>query len=68
MLKKHLHAFEWSYKEMKGVNPSMCTHKFYIKEGCKPMNQPQRRVNLALEDIAKEELENLSDAGFIYPI
>ena len=53
---------------MKGVHPSMCTHHIYIKEGCKPVRKPQRRMNPALKDIVKEELQKLIDAGFIYPI
>eukprot|EP00253_Pinus_taeda_P022334 PITA_22334 len=53
---------------MKGVHPSVCTHHIYIKEVCKPVRQPQRRMNPALKDIVKEELQKLLDAGFIYPI
>ena len=53
---------------MKGVHPSVCIHHIYIKEDCKQVRQPQRRMNLALKDIVKEELQNLLDAGFIYPI
>ena len=68
MLKEHLDAFAWSYKEMKGVHPSVCTHHIYIKEGCKLVWQPQRRINPALKDIVKEELQKMLDAGFIYPI
>ena len=68
LLRKHLDAFAWSYKEMKGVHPSVCTHHIYIKEYCKPVRQPQGRMNLALKDIVKEELQKLLDAGFIYPI
>lgn len=37
LLRKHLDAFAWSYKEMKGVHPSMCSHHIYIKEDCKPV-------------------------------
>ena len=55
-LKENLEAFSWDYNDMKGVHPSVCRHNIYIKEGCKPMRQPQRRVNLALKDIVKEEL------------
>eukprot|EP00253_Pinus_taeda_P021802 PITA_21802 len=53
---------------MKGVHPSACTHHIYIKEDYKPVRQPQRRMNPALKDIFKEELQKLLDAGFIYPI
>ena len=35
LLENHLDAFAWSYKEMKGVHPSVCTHHIYIKEDCK---------------------------------
>ena len=68
MLRETLEAFAWSYKEMKGVDPLVCTHHIYIKEDCKPVRQPQRRMNPALKDIVKEELQKLLDAGFIYPI
>jgi len=37
LLRKHLDAFPWSYKEMKGVHPSVFTHHIYIKDGCKPV-------------------------------
>ena len=53
---------------MKGVHPSVCTHHIYIKEDRKLVRQPQRRMNPALKDIVKEELQKLLDAGFIYPI
>eukprot|EP00253_Pinus_taeda_P034036 PITA_34036 len=53
---------------MKGVHPSVCTHHIYIKEDCKPVKKPQRRMNPTLKDIVKEELQKLLDAGFIYPI
>jgi len=68
LLASHLDAFAWSYKEMKGVHPSVCTHHIYIKEDCKPVRKPQRRMNPTLKDIVKEELQKLLDAGFIYPL
>eukprot|EP00253_Pinus_taeda_P023418 PITA_23418 len=53
---------------MKRAHPLVCNLHIYIKEDCKPVRQPQRRMNLALKDIVKEELQNLLDARFIYPI
>jgi len=44
---------------MKGVHPSLCTHHIYVKEYLKPVRQPQRRMNLALKYIVKEELQKL---------
>ena len=40
LLNCHLDAFSWSYKEMKGVHPSVCTHDIYINEDCKPAKKP----------------------------
>ena len=53
LLNHHLDAFAWSYKEMKGVHPSVCTHHIYIKKDCKSVKQPQRRMNPALKDNVK---------------
>lgn len=53
---------------MKGIPTSLCTHHIYIKEDFRPVRQPQRRMNHALKNIVKEELQKLLDAGFIYPI
>lgn len=68
MIKEHLDAFAWNYKEMKGVYPLACTNQIYIKEGWKLVQQPQRRMNPTLQHIVKEELKKLLDAGFIYLI
>jgi len=68
MLRENFDAFDWNYKEIKGVHPLVCTHHIYIKEGCNPVCQPQRRMNPTLKDIVKEELQKLLDVGFIYPI
>ena len=40
LLRKHLDAFAWSYKDMKGVHTSVCTDLIYIKKDCKPVRQP----------------------------
>ena len=48
--------------------PTLCTHLIYINPNCKPVRQPQRRVNLALRDIVKNELQKLLNVGFKYPI
>jgi len=56
ILRKHLNAFAWNYKEMKGVHPLVCTNRIYIKEYCKPVRKPQRRMNPTLKDIVKSEL------------
>eukprot|EP00253_Pinus_taeda_P028310 PITA_28310 len=68
LLKENKEAFAWDYKDMKGISPELCTHRIYIKEGSRPVCQPQRRMNPNLREIVKEELQKLLNAGFIYPI
>lgn len=53
---------------MKGLDPALYTHRIYIIPECKPMRQPQRRINPTLRDIVKNELQKLLNVGFIYPI
>ena len=53
---------------MKGLDPSLCTHRIFINSKCKPMRQLQTRINPTLKDIVKAELQKLLSAGFIYPI
>ena len=53
---------------MKGISPKTCTHHIYIEENCKPIKQPQRRMNQNLREIVKEELHKLLNVNFIYPI
>ena len=53
---------------MKGSSHILCTHRIYINEGFFPLCQSQRRINPALREIVKNELEKFLEAGFIYPI
>ena len=68
LLQRHEKAFAWNYGDMKGLSPTLCTHRIYINDGCLPFWQPQRRINPRLREIVKTELQKLLDAGFIYPI
>jgi hypothetical protein len=53
---------------MKGIHPDLCTHHIYIKEGVRPIHQPQCQMNPTMKDIVKEELQKLLTTNFIYPI
>jgi hypothetical protein len=65
---EHKEAFARDYMDMKGISSELCTHHIYIKEECRPIFQPQRRMNPNIKEIVKEELQKLLNAGFIYPI
>jgi hypothetical protein len=52
-----------------GRNPYFHLYSSYLhQEILQIIRHPQRRMNLALKDIVKQELQKLLDVGFIYPI
>ena len=53
---------------MRGIHLDVCIHHIYTQEDSKPIRQFQRRMNPALKDIVKEELQKLLNANFIYTI
>ena len=67
VLKKQAGAFTWEYTNMKGIHPDTCIHHIYMDASISPVRHPQRRMNPALKDIVKEELQKLLTVGFIYP-
>ena len=40
LLQKHEKDFAWDYGDMKGLSPTLCTHRIYIVEGCLLLHQP----------------------------
>ena len=68
LLEAQFGAFAWNYTDMKGIHPDTCIHHIYTQENIRPVRQPQRRMNPALKDIVKDELQKLLNADFIYPI
>ena len=45
ILKKNKQALGWKISDLKGINPSICTHHIYLEEESKAVRQPQRRLN-----------------------
>nr|GEV65368.1 reverse transcriptase domain-containing protein [Tanacetum cinerariifolium] len=54
--------------DIKGIDPEFCTHKILMEEDFEPAVQHQRRVNLKIHNVIKQEVIKLLDAGLIYPI
>ena len=53
---------------MKGIHPDTCIHHIYMDPRMPPIRQPQRRMNPALKEVVKEELQKLLTTNFIYLI
>nr|GEX64017.1 reverse transcriptase domain-containing protein [Tanacetum cinerariifolium] len=68
VLKSHKWAIAWKISEIKGIDPSFCTHKILIEDDYKPAVQSQRRVNPKIHDVIKKEVIKLLDSDMIYHI
>ncbi|XP_061356221.1 uncharacterized protein LOC133300666 [Gastrolobium bilobum] len=62
VLKKHKAAIGWSFSDLKGINPSFCTHKILMEDDMKPVRQPQRRLNPTMKKVVRKEVVKLLDA------
>ncbi|GKF38153.1 hypothetical protein Tco_0118214, partial [Tanacetum coccineum] len=45
VLKSHKRAIAWKISDIKGIDPSFCTHKILMEDDFKPAVQHQRMVN-----------------------
>ncbi|GJT20989.1 reverse transcriptase domain-containing protein [Tanacetum coccineum] len=68
VLKSHKRAITWKISDIKGIDPSFCTHKILMEDDFKLVVQHQRRVNLKIHEVIKKEVIKLLDVGLIYPI
>ncbi|GJW03185.1 reverse transcriptase domain-containing protein [Tanacetum coccineum] len=63
VLKSHKRAIAWKISDIKGNDPSFCTHKILMEDDFKPAIQHQRRVNPKIHEVIKKEVIKLLDAG-----
>jgi hypothetical protein len=67
-LREHREAIGWTIEDIKGISPSLVMHKIHMEENSKPLREPQRRLNLAMQEVVRTEVMKLLDVGIIYPI
>ena len=48
LLKRNKQALGWKIFDLKGINPTICTHHIYLEDMSKAVRQPQWRLNLYL--------------------
>nr|GFB81415.1 reverse transcriptase domain-containing protein [Tanacetum cinerariifolium] len=68
VLKTRKKAIAWKLTDIKGIDPEFFSHKILLEEEHSLKVQSQRRVNPKIHDVIKKEVENLLNAGLIYPI
>ncbi|MCO5601209.1 hypothetical protein L7F22_055328 [Adiantum nelumboides] len=67
-LKQYKDVFAWSYKDLKGVDPSIYQHTIPLKSDAKPSRQRPYNYNETFARKIKEEIDKLKEAEFIYEI
>ena len=61
-------ALGWKISDLKGINPTICTHHIYLEEESKAVRQPQRKLNPHLQEVVRIEVLKLMQAGINYHI
>ena len=68
VLEKHRSAFGYSLQDLKGISPTLCTHRIPTNPNSIPSREPQRRLNNAMIEVVKKEVLKLLHVGIIYPV
>ena len=68
VLRKNEEAIRWTLTDLKGLNPSLCTHHIFLKDESRPVREAQRRLNPKVWEAVKEEILKWLNAEIIYPI
>ena len=55
VLRQNVEAVGWTMTDLKGLDPSICTHSIFLEDESRPVKEAQRRVNLKVWENVKEE-------------
>jgi hypothetical protein len=58
-LEKYRSVIGYSLKDLKGISPSLCTHRIPMDQDNKPIREHQRRLNNTMREVVKEVLKLL---------
>ncbi|RVW98476.1 Transposon Ty3-I Gag-Pol polyprotein [Vitis vinifera] len=58
-------VFAWAHSDMKGIHPSIVSHKLNILPTARPVRQRVRRFHPDKQKIIQDEIDKLLEAGFI---
>ena len=51
--------------DLKGISPSIATHRIFMEEGAQPVAEFQRRLKPEMKEVVRKEIIRLLDAGII---
>ena len=68
VLRGRKEAIRWNLSDLKGIDPSLCTHRIFLEEDSHPSREAQRWLNPKVWDAIKDEILKWLNAGIIYLI
>ena len=68
ILKGHRKAFSYSMTDLKGISPTIATHRIFMEEGANPVADFQRKLKPEMKEVVRKEVIRLLDAGIIYSV
>jgi len=68
VLREHSKVIGWTLADLKGLSPTLCSHKITLEKDAKSKRDPQRRLNPPMMEVVQKEILKWLDAGVIYPI
>jgi hypothetical protein len=67
-VEKYRSVIGYSLKNLKGISPSLCTHRIPMVQDHKPVREYQRWLDNAMREVVKKEMLKLLQARVIYPV
>ena len=68
VLRRNEDAIGWTLTNLKGLDPSLCTHCIFLEDESRPVREAQRRLNPKVWEAMKEEILKWLNEEIIYPI
>jgi hypothetical protein len=68
VLEKHRSTSSYSLQDLKGISPSLCTHRIPTDPNSIPSRKPQCKLNNAMREVIKKVVLKLLLAEIIYPV
>ena len=68
VLRKNEEAIGWTLADLKGLDPSLCTHCIFLEDESRRVRKAQRRCNPKVWEAIKEEILKWLNTEIIYPI
>ena len=65
---KQKKAIGWTLADIRGISPAFYMHTIILEDDAKPSLEHQRRLNEAMQEVAKKEVIKWLDDGVVYPI